>query len=38
VLALARALGLPIWSNDRDFEDVDDVRYPTAVLLKALEG
>lgn len=34
VLALARALRLPIWSNDRDLALPDVSCYPTAVLLK----
>jgi predicted nucleic acid-binding protein len=37
-LALAWTLGLPLWSNDRDFEGQDVQRYPTAALLRALEG
>lgn len=36
-LALAMTLGLPLWSNDRDFEGQDVRRYPTAALLRALE-
>lgn len=36
-LALAWALDLPLWSNDRDFEDQDVERYTTASLLAALE-
>jgi predicted nucleic acid-binding protein len=35
-LALAWALGLPLWSNDRDFEGLDIERYSTAALLRAL--
>lgn len=37
-LALAWTLCLPLWSNDRDFEGQDVERYPTAKLLRALEG
>lgn len=37
-LALAWALRLPLWSNDRDFEDQDVDRYTTATLLRALEA
>lgn len=36
-LALAWTLGLPLWSNDRDFEGQDVERYSTAALLRALE-
>jgi predicted nucleic acid-binding protein len=33
--ALALAKGIPIWSNDRDFDDIPHVIvYPTAKLLK----
>jgi len=35
-LALAWSLGLPLWSNDRDFEGQEVERYPTAALLRAL--
>ena len=35
-LALALALELPLWSNDRDFEDQAMKQYTTARLLKAL--
>lgn len=35
-LALARLLGLPIWSNDKDFETLDVPCYSTARLLRAL--
>ena len=35
--ALALKLRIPIWSNDRDFEDVPVELYPTARLLKILE-
>lgn len=37
-LALAWALRLPLWSNDRDFEGREVERYPTAALLRALDG
>lgn len=37
-LALAWTLRLPLWSNDRDFEGQDVERYPTARLLRVLEG
>jgi hypothetical protein len=37
-LALARALNLPLWSNDRDLEGHGVECWPTARLLKALEG
>ncbi len=36
LLALALRLGVPIWSNDRDFEGLGVTVYPTAVLLKIL--
>lgn len=35
-LALARSLGLPIWSNDKDFENLDVQCFSTARLLRAL--
>jgi predicted nucleic acid-binding protein len=35
-LALARSLRLPIWSNDRDFENLDVQCYSTARLLRIL--
>ena len=35
-LALARSLSLPIWSNDRDFDDLDVECYSTARLLRRL--
>lgn len=35
-LALARSLGLPLWSNDKDFESVKVECYSTARLLKKL--
>lgn len=38
LLALALALGIPVWSNDRDFEGLPVTYYPTAVLLKLLES
>ena len=34
LLALALHLGLPIWSNNRDFEDARVRWYTTAQLLK----
>ena len=37
-LALARSLSLPIWSNDRDFDDLDVQCYSTARLLRLLAG
>lgn len=37
-LALAWALRLPLWSNDRDFEGQEVERYSTAALLRSLEG
>lgn len=36
--ALALKEGVPIWSNDRDFEKLSLQVYPTAQLLKLLEG
>ena len=36
-LALSRALRLPLWSNDRDFDATGVERYSTAGLLRALE-
>ena len=36
-LALARALSLPIWSNDSDLANVGVDFYTTARLLKILE-
>ena len=36
--ALALKEGIPIWSNDRDFEKLSLQVYPTAQLLKLLEG
>ena len=38
LVALALAKGIPIWSNDRDFEDIPHVTaYPTAKLLKLFD-
>lgn len=37
-LALAWALGLPLWSNDRDFEEQAVERYTTARILRSLEA
>jgi predicted nucleic acid-binding protein len=37
-LALAAALGLPIWTNDRDLEGHGVKTYTTAQLLRQLEG
>lgn len=34
--ALALTLQIPIWSNDRDFQDLPIETYPTAKLLKVL--
>lgn len=34
--ALALKLEIPIWSNDRDFEELPLISYPTAKLLKIL--
>ena len=36
-LALARTLGLPLWTNDRDLEGHGVECWPTARLLKELE-
>lgn len=36
LLALALALGIPVWSNDRDFERTGVKRFTTARLLKEL--
>ena len=36
ILALALHLGLPVWSNDNDFEDAGIEWYTTAQLLKKL--
>ena len=35
-LALARYLGLPLWSNDKDLKNLEVACYPTAKLLKIL--
>jgi predicted nucleic acid-binding protein len=35
--ALALKLGIPIWSNDRDFEDFPTGVFTTATLLKVLD-
>jgi predicted nucleic acid-binding protein len=35
-LALGRSLALPIWSNDRDFDNLDVDCYSTARLLRVL--
>lgn len=37
LLALALHLGLPVWSNDNDFQDAGIVWYTTASLLAILE-
>lgn len=37
-LALARALGLPLWSNDRDLQGLDVDCYATSSLLRLLES
>lgn len=37
LLALAMALDIPVWSNDRDFERTGVELYTTARLLKVLE-
>ena len=37
LLALAMALGIPVWSNDNDFRGVGVEWYTTARLLKKLE-
>jgi predicted nucleic acid-binding protein len=37
-LALARALALPMWSNDRDLQDLGVDCLPTARLLSLLEA
>lgn len=33
---LALKLEIPVWSNDRDFEELPLIAYPTAKLLKIL--
>jgi predicted nucleic acid-binding protein len=38
ILALALCLDVPIWSNDRDFEDAGVEWYTTAQLLKRLRA
>lgn len=38
VLALAIELGLPVWSNDRDFDETGVEWYTTAELLKKLSA
>lgn len=38
VLALARALGLPLWSNDHHLEKIGLPVFTTAKLLRVLEG
>ena len=38
LLALALKLGIPIWSNDKDFDEAKLTVYTTAVVLKILEG
>lgn len=37
-LALARALGLPLWSNDKDLQGFDVLCHTTAALLRELES
>ena len=37
ILALGLKLGYPIWTNDKDFEEIDVKIYATARLLKVLE-
>ncbi|MBI5529606.1 MAG: hypothetical protein HY897_25040 [Deltaproteobacteria bacterium] len=37
-LALASALGLPLWTNDRDFEGLGVETFSTARLLAKLES
>jgi len=37
LLALARALEVPVWSNDADFRDTGVLWYTTAELLNALD-
>lgn len=36
LLALALALGIPVWSNDNDFEDAAVEWYTTAELLRRM--
>ena len=39
LVALALALGCPVWSNDNDLVELKEIEvYPTAVMLKKLEG
>lgn len=39
LLALALTIGCPIWSNDNDLKDVEEVKvYTTAVMLRQLEN
>jgi predicted nucleic acid-binding protein len=38
ILALALHMGVPLWSNDNDFEDAGVEWYTTAELLKKLGG
>jgi len=38
VLALTLRLGVPLWSNDRDFADTGIERFTTAQLLRVLFG
>jgi predicted nucleic acid-binding protein len=38
VLALTLSLGVPLWSNDRDFEGTGVEQFTTAQLLKAFFG
>jgi len=38
VLALTLRLGIPLWSNDRDFEEVDVETFTTAHLLSLFFG
>ena len=38
VLALTLRLGVPLWSNDRDFEDTTVERFTTAELLRIFFG
>jgi predicted nucleic acid-binding protein len=38
LLALALALGCPIWPNDNDLKDVEEIKvYTTAVMLRRLD-
>lgn len=39
LVALALALGCPVWSNDNDLVELKEIEvYPTAVMLKKLAG